>query len=98
MMALFQPPLSAFFSRSTSTAPSKVAVGWLSTEDPGSLASIDSHLIEGDGSAWESCCGPEIRNMTENVIATKTRAMKTAKAHDHAREREQVGMTEKPKP
>lgn len=27
-----------------------------------------AHLIEGDGSAWDSCCGPKIRSMTENRI------------------------------
>lgn len=26
------------------------------------------HLVEGDGSAWDSCCGPKIRAMTENRI------------------------------
>lgn len=28
----------------------------------------NTHLIEGDGSAWDACCNPKIRNMTENRI------------------------------
>lgn len=27
-----------------------------------------AHIIEGDGSAWDSCCNPTIRGMTENRI------------------------------
>lgn len=27
-----------------------------------------AHLIEGDGSAWDACCNPKIRAMTENRI------------------------------
>lgn len=27
-----------------------------------------ANLVEGDGSAWDSCCNPTIRNMTENRI------------------------------
>lgn len=27
-----------------------------------------AHLIEGDGSAWDACCNPTIRSMTENRI------------------------------
>ena len=26
------------------------------------------HIVEGDGSAWDSCCNPEIRDQIENVL------------------------------
>lgn len=32
------------------------------------LRQENAHLIEGDGSAWDSCCNPKIRAMTENRI------------------------------
>lgn len=32
------------------------------------LKQKDAHLIEGDGSAWDSCCNPTIRKLTENRI------------------------------
>jgi len=32
------------------------------------LSFEDAKLIEGDGSAWDSCCTPEIRDLTENKV------------------------------
>lgn len=32
------------------------------------LAQPDAFLVEGDGSAWDSCCTPEIRGLTENRV------------------------------
>lgn len=32
------------------------------------LRQLGAKLIEGDGSAWDSCCNPKIRSMTENRI------------------------------
>lgn len=35
---------------------------------PGKRMDKEVHAIEGDGSAWDSCCTPEMRSMTENRI------------------------------
>jgi len=32
------------------------------------LAMRNAHIVEGDGSAWDSCCNPTIRGMTENRV------------------------------
>jgi len=32
------------------------------------LSQPNAKLVEGDGSAWDSCCTPEIREMTENRV------------------------------
>jgi len=32
------------------------------------LSMRNAHLVEGDGSAWDSCCNPTIRSMTENRV------------------------------
>lgn len=32
------------------------------------LSQPKANLVEGDGSAWDSCCTPEIREMTENRV------------------------------
>jgi len=69
MMALpvkcFEELLFDFFeSASIKHLPKYEAMQRVATH----LRQKDAHLIEGDGSAWDACCNPRIRNMTENRI------------------------------